>query len=95
MKTVFIILSGGMYVCVCLAVTDTTVRETIENGASSRQAVTRQCGAGGDCGACHNMIEDMIEDHLDACAAPCTASGSSTVLLPSEQLVRPRAQDAA
>ena len=90
MKTVFIILSVGMYVCVCLAVTDTTVRESIENGCNSRQAVTRQCGAGGDCGACHGMIEDMIEDHLEAQVA-CTAK----TLLPSEHLLRPRAQNAA
>lgn len=78
-----------MYVCVCLAVTDTTVREAIEGGCSTRHAVTRQCGAGGDCGACHGMIEDMIEDHAEA-QVSCTAK----TLLPSDQLVRPRA-DAA
>lgn len=53
-----------MFVCVCKAVTDVQVTESIEAGAETREAVTRACGAGGDCGACHGMIEDMIEDRL-------------------------------
>ena len=56
-----------MYVCVCLAVKDSEVRETIADGAHTREAVTRACGAGGDCGSCHHMIEEMIEDHLETC----------------------------
>jgi bacterioferritin-associated ferredoxin len=54
-----------MYVCVCLAVTDSKVREVIHEGAATVDAVTRACGAGGDCGACRGMIGEMIEDHLD------------------------------
>lgn len=72
-----------MYVCVCLAVSDKEVREAIEGGCDSRHAVTRACGAGGDCGACHGMIEDMIEDHLDG-RANCTAKK----LVPETALVR-------
>lgn len=53
-----------MYVCVCKAVTDKTVREEIAKGAETREAVTAACEAGGDCGACHQHIEEMIEDHL-------------------------------
>jgi bacterioferritin-associated ferredoxin len=54
-----------MYVCVCLAVTEAQVRSAIEAGASSRDVVTQHCRAGGDCGACHGMIDQMIEDHLE------------------------------
>jgi bacterioferritin-associated ferredoxin len=50
-----------MFVCVCHAVLLTEVEETIESGASSVEAVTRACKAGGDCGACHQKIEDLIE----------------------------------
>lgn len=53
-----------MYVCVCRAVTDSQVHQSIENGAATREEVTRACGAGGDCGACHAMIEELIEDRL-------------------------------
>jgi bacterioferritin-associated ferredoxin len=55
-----------MFVCVCKAVTEQKVRECIADGATSREAVTKACTAGGDCGACHQQIEDMVEDHLIA-----------------------------
>ena len=51
-----------MYVCVCRAVTDKEVAAAIEGGAHSVEAVTRACGAGGDCGACRGQIEDMLEE---------------------------------
>lgn len=66
MKTAFIIFISRMYVCVCLAVTQAEVQAAIEDGATTREVVTRVCRAGGDCGACHGMIENMIEDHLEA-----------------------------
>jgi bacterioferritin-associated ferredoxin len=95
MKTAFIILIGQMYVCVCLAVSDTEVQAAIENGATSREAVTRTCGAGGDCGACHHMIATMIEDHLDEMSGPIAccppANVSADRLVPDSALVRTRA----
>jgi bacterioferritin-associated ferredoxin len=63
-----------MYVCVCLAVTEAEVEAAIAGGAHDRAAVTRACRAGGDCGACHGMIEQMIEEHLEG-AAPSSADG--------------------
>ena len=50
-----------MYVCVCRAVTDKEVEASIDAGARTVEAVTEKCQAGGDCGACHDMIADMIE----------------------------------
>jgi len=58
-----------MFVCVCHAISDREVRSAIEGGATTREAVTRACRAGGDCGACHQTIEDMIEDHAPLVAA--------------------------
>ena len=69
MKTVFIIFFIKMFVCVCHAVTDHEVQSAIEGGASCRESVTRSCRAGGDCGACHGHIEDMIEAHQELVAA--------------------------
>ncbi len=82
-----------MYVCVCLAVTEREVREAIENGATTRDAVTRACRAGGDCGACHGMISEMIEDHLEGASGPvrCAAPAQSPPLVPETALVRTRA----
>ncbi len=65
-----------MYVCVCFAVTDKEIRRAIEDGADTREAVTRACRAGGDCGSCHRQIEAMIEQ--------ARADG----VIPSESLVR-------
>lgn len=50
-----------MYVCVCMAVTDREVDAAIDDGAETVAEVTAKCGAGGDCGACHAMIGDMID----------------------------------
>jgi bacterioferritin-associated ferredoxin len=96
MKTGFIILRGAMYVCVCLAVSEAEVEAAIVGGAHTRPAVTSACRAGGDCGACHTMIEDKIEDHLEARARVCPASEdraeqSGPQLVSAAALVRIRA----
>lgn len=80
-----------MYVCVCLAVSQSEVEAAIEGGASTREAVTRACGAGGDCGACHGMIATMIEDHEEERAACPGVAPSATRLVPDAALVRTRA----
>ena len=49
-----------MYVCVCHAVTETTVRAAIRDGAGDVDAVGRACNAGTDCGSCHNEICELI-----------------------------------
>ena len=80
-----------MFVCVCLAVSKTEVEGAIENGAHSREAVTRSCRAGGDCGACHGMIAMMIEDHLEEMASGMTPAPVSAERLVAEtSLVRSR-----
>lgn len=58
-----------MFVCICHAVKDTEVQAAIEGGADCREAVTRACGAGGDCGACHEHIEKMIASHRQLVSA--------------------------
>jgi bacterioferritin-associated ferredoxin len=59
-----------MYVCVCRAVTEHEVKATIDQGAKTVEAVTRSCCAGDDCGACHDFIEDMIEERWGAVGGP-------------------------
>ena len=57
-----------MYVCICRAVTEESVRAAIEGGARTVEAVTGACCAGDDCGACHQTIESMIEDRYGSIA---------------------------
>jgi bacterioferritin-associated ferredoxin len=54
-----------MFVCICQAVTEERVRAAIESGAETVSAVTSACCAGDDCGACHGVIEEMIEEHQE------------------------------
>ncbi|HLK38493.1 MAG TPA: (2Fe-2S)-binding protein [Polyangiaceae bacterium] len=51
-----------MYICICRAVTEEQVKQAIDDGAVSVEAVTRACCAGDDCGACHGVIEELIEE---------------------------------
>lgn len=83
-----------MYVCVCMAVPQSEVEKAIQGGATTREAVTRVCGAGSDCGACHGMIRTMIEEHgetappVRSCPPP---DASAERLVPETTLVRTRA----
>jgi bacterioferritin-associated ferredoxin len=54
-----------MYICICRAVTEREVRAAIEGGANTVAAVTKACCAGDDCGACHGVIRELIEDRRD------------------------------
>jgi bacterioferritin-associated ferredoxin len=88
-----------MYICVCLAVTEADVDAAIAAGAHTRPAVTGACRAGGDCGACHGMIEAKIEDHLEqhpcrrahACGSPGEVEESGPQLVSAAAIVRVRA----
>jgi bacterioferritin-associated ferredoxin len=53
-----------MVVCVCHAVCEREVRDAIEGGAASVAEVTQTCRAGGDCGACHATIHQMISQEI-------------------------------
>jgi bacterioferritin-associated ferredoxin len=55
-----------MYVCLCTAVTSTTIEEAIAAGANSTKAVGQACEAGTICGRCRNNIRTMIKAHKAA-----------------------------
>ena len=52
-----------MYVCVCNAVSDRSIRAAVKKGASSLADLMVSCDAGTCCGACHPELEAMLE-HL-------------------------------
>jgi bacterioferritin-associated ferredoxin len=55
-----------MLVCSCLAVFESTVRNTIAAGASCVDSVGERCGAGRDCGTCIEHIEELLEEFDNA-----------------------------
>jgi bacterioferritin-associated ferredoxin len=64
-----------MIVCSCKGVRCSSVRAVISHGAETVEAVGHACGAGTDCGSCRGMIEDMIEEHLEAAETHLDARG--------------------
>ena len=50
-----------MLACLCRAVSDKKVLAVIQEGAQTVEAVTRVCGAGGDCGSCKQLLQRMID----------------------------------
>jgi bacterioferritin-associated ferredoxin len=50
-----------MIVCVCNAICERRLEAVIIAGADTAEKVERNCGAGGDCGACRPDIERAIE----------------------------------
>lgn len=51
-----------MIVCHCRVVTASTIRASIEDGATDVRAVGVACGAGSSCGGCHPAIEELLAD---------------------------------
>ena len=49
-----------MYVCHCRAVTDRTVAACVAGGARTVQEVAERCGAGGRCGGCIPVVEELL-----------------------------------
>jgi bacterioferritin-associated ferredoxin len=78
-----------MYVCLCKAVTDRTVRSLIRSGAETRADIAERCGAGTDCGGCRGQLDELLEEELEArgCAscpnAPAAAVTSPSVFAPA------------
>jgi bacterioferritin-associated ferredoxin len=51
-----------MVVCACQGVNEYAVHAAIADGAASVSDIRRACGAGGDCGACHSMLAELVDE---------------------------------
>jgi bacterioferritin-associated ferredoxin len=50
-----------MILCLCRGVSDGTVEAVIADGACTPAQIERACGAGGDCGACGDLLDALVE----------------------------------
>jgi len=50
-----------MYVCVCNAVTERTIRDLVAEGYHSVNEIQALTGCSGTCGRCHEHAEAVIE----------------------------------
>jgi len=51
-----------MIVCHCRVVSDRQVQAAIDHGAEHVEQVTAACGAGSDCGGCHQRLENLLRN---------------------------------
>lgn len=51
-----------MLVCHCRAVTDRQIEAAALCGAGSVREIVQACGAGGVCGGCRPVIEEILEE---------------------------------
>ena len=54
-----------MIICICRRINDSGVREAVEAGARSPEAVQAHHGCQFNCGKCRCTIGEMISDTLD------------------------------
>jgi bacterioferritin-associated ferredoxin len=50
-----------MILCLCRGVSDHAVDAAIAAGAFTAAQIERACGAVGDCGACGDLLDAMVE----------------------------------
>jgi len=55
-----------MYVCICHAVTDRSIREVVKRGARSLSDVQCELPVGACCGRCQETAEQVVADCLRA-----------------------------
>jgi bacterioferritin-associated ferredoxin len=51
-----------MYVCVCHAVTDRTIREAARRGVDTLDQLAAETGAGTCCGSCRTLALQILSD---------------------------------
>jgi NifU-like protein len=53
-------------ICTCFFVSERTIeREIVSRGLSTVAEVTRACNAGGGCGSCHQLIQEILDTRDD------------------------------
>ena len=52
-----------MYVCHCRAVTDHTIDDELDRGATTIEELAERCGAGAECGGCWPELERLLRFH--------------------------------
>ncbi len=53
-----------MYVCICSAVSDTTIQQEVENGAKDLKSLVERLDLGKGCARCVAAVKDILEDQL-------------------------------
>lgn len=65
----------SMYVCLCKAVTDTQIREAVDQGHSSLQAMKDKLHVSTGCGACACEVDKIIDQRISENLSSSAMSG--------------------
>jgi bacterioferritin-associated ferredoxin len=57
-----------VYVCLCIPVSDRTVRSVIEQGARTLEEIGERCGAGTVCGGCLDELRAQLDEAMGVAA---------------------------
>jgi len=68
-----------MYVCICNSVTDSDIRDAVEDGVSNMRQLRQSTGCGSKCGCCKETVVKILQQSL-------IEVRQSKVLLPVMQL---------
>ena len=55
-----------MYICVCQAVTDTAIRNAVDQGVNNFRDLSFATGCGTQCGSCVKMAREIMDKTLTA-----------------------------
>ena len=61
-----------MIVCFCRGLSESDLRRVVATGAWTVEDVSAVCGAGTDCGACREVVEDVVAEASDGALADAT-----------------------
>lgn len=53
-----------MYICLCKAVSDSTLDAAIEDGATTYRALREKLGVGTCCGKCKAEIKEILDEKI-------------------------------
>lgn len=59
-----------MYVCVCKAVTDSQVTQSIDQGADTLEVLQAKLGVGSECGRCCDYANMMLQQQAAGSVPP-------------------------
>ena len=52
-----------MYICICHGISDSSIRQALDNGARHYRDVANRLGAGDCCGQCVQDVKDIISEY--------------------------------
>lgn len=68
-----------MFVCLCKAITDTQIREAVDQGHGSMLAMKKKLEVSTGCGACACEVDRIIDERITENLSSSTQSGGFAI----------------